>query len=104
VEDAQVLDEPVRERAIELQHVAVWSHAPVTDEIARVRQGKEILAGGQWRRIDLGQTRLQLVVERVACFLEPAQAIRSERRGVRQGGLEVATTIGIDSEPRAVTV
>ena len=45
VERAQVLDQPVAQRAVELQPVAVGAHAAVADQVARVLHREQVLAG-----------------------------------------------------------
>src|SRR5450631_760490 len=54
VERAQVLDEAVAQRAIELQPVAVGAHPPVAHQVSRVLHREEVLAGGHGLRVVLG--------------------------------------------------
>ena len=44
--DAEILHEPVRQRAIELQPVAVAAHPAVTNQVAGVLHREQVLAGG----------------------------------------------------------
>src|SRR5215218_935970 len=104
VEDAQVLDQSIREGAIELEHVPIRSHPAVANQIACILHREEVLARRQGIGIDLAQSGLQLVVERVSRLLIPAQAIGRQRVAIGNGGLQIEATVGIDSQVRAVSV
>ena len=82
VQRAQVLDQPVGERAVELQPVAVAAHAAVADQVAGILHREQVLAGRHRLRVVLRQLGLQREVERVAGFLVPEQAVGLERLGV----------------------
>src|SRR6185437_1762122 len=69
LERALVFAQAVGERAVELQPVAVGAHAAVAQQVARILVAEQILAGRHRRRIELGERRLQRVVERVARLL-----------------------------------
>ncbi|MCD6059206.1 MAG: hypothetical protein K0Q89_2736 [Thermomicrobiales bacterium] len=98
VEGAQILDESVREGAVELEDIAVRSHPAVADQIARVVDRKEVLARCQGIGIDLAQPGLQLVVEWVSRLLVPAQAVRRQRVGVGNGGLQIEAAVGVNCQ------
>ena len=68
---ALIFAEPVGQRAVELQPVAVRPHAAIADEIPRVLMAEQILAGRHRRGIEFGERRLQREIEGVAGFLVP---------------------------------
>src|SRR5579859_2593504 len=45
---AQILHEPVAERAVELQNIPIRPQSAIADQIARVLHRKEVFAGRQW--------------------------------------------------------
>ena len=67
LERAQVLDQAVAERAVELQPVAVRAHAAVADQVARVLHREQVLAGRHRAR-------------RSARPVRPAARSRADRR------------------------
>jgi len=64
VQGAQVFDQAVGQGAVELQPVAVRTHAAVADQVARVLHGEQVLAGGHGLAVVAAQHRLQLEVQR----------------------------------------
>src|SRR5450631_1080615 len=98
VERAQVLDQPVAQRAIELQPVAVGPHAAVAHEVSRILHGKEVFAGGHRLRVVRGERGLQLVVQGIARLLVPEEVVARERLCVRDRGVEVEASVGVDRE------
>ena len=98
VERAQVLDEAVGQRAIELQPVAIGPHAAVAQQIAGVLMREQVLAGRHRARIELRQRGLQRIVERIADLLVPEQRIVAQHPGVGDAGLEVEAAVGVDRE------
>ena len=101
VERAQVFDESVGQRAVELQPVAVGPHAAVAQQVARILVAEEVFAGRHRPGIELGERGLQRVVERIARLLVPEQRIVPQHLGVGDGGLEVEAAVGVDGELRA---
>ena len=97
---AQVLDQAVAQRAIELQPVDFLAHACVADQVARVLHREQVLAGGHRIGIVLRELVLQLVVERVAGLLVPEQRKLFELPGVGDCGRKIETSVGIDRELR----
>ena len=51
VDRAQVLDQAVGQRRVELQDVAVGPQPAVADQVARVLHREQVLAGGERRRV-----------------------------------------------------
>ena len=100
IERAQVFDEAVGQGAIELQPVAVGPHAAVAQQVAGVLVREQVLAGRHRAGIELGQRRLQRVVERIADLLVPEQRVVAQHLGVGDGGLEVEAPVGVDRELR----
>ncbi len=98
IERAQILDQPVGQRTIELQHVAVGPHRGVAQEVLGILVTEEILAGRHRPAVVLGEHSLQLIVERIAGLLVPTQPIGRERIGVGQSGRQVEASIGVDRE------
>src|SRR5438874_2563937 len=78
-EDAQILLQAVTQRAVELQNIPIGPQARVTDKIARVLQGEEILSGGDRSRIVVSEPGLEFVIEGIARFFVPAKTIGGER-------------------------
>ena len=99
---AQVLDQPVAQRAVELQPVAVGTHAAVADQVARVLHREEVFASGHWVLVVVAQRGLQLEVERITGLLVPEQVVLRQRLGVRDCGVEIETAVGVDAEFLAV--
>ena len=97
-----VFAQPVGQRAVELQPVAVRAHAAVADQVARILVAEQVLAGRHRPRIELGQRRLQLVVQRIAGFLVPEQRILAQHPGVVDRGCEIEAAVGIDRQSRVV--
>ena len=97
---ALVFAQPIGQRAIELQPVAVRPHAAVADEIPRVLMAEQVLAGRHRRRIEFGQRRLQREIERIAGLLVPEQRILPQHLGVGDRGFEVEAAVGVDGELR----
>ena len=58
---ALIFAEPVGQRAVELQPVAIRPHAAVADQVARILVAEQVLAGRHRRRIEFGERRLQRV-------------------------------------------
>ena len=100
VERAQIFDQAVGQRAVELQPVAVRPHAAVAQQVARVLMREQVLAGRHRARIELGERGLQRVVERIAGLLVPEQRIVAQHLGVGDRGLEVEAAVGVDRELR----
>ena len=82
VQRAQVFDQAVAERAVELQPVAVGAHAAVADQVARILHREQVLAGRHRLVVVAAQGGLQLEVERVARLLVPEQIVLAQRLGV----------------------
>ena len=99
-ERALIFAQPIRQRAVELQPVAVGPHAAIADQVARVLMAEQVLAGRHRARIELGERGLQMVVERIAGFLVPEQRIVAQHLGVGDRGLEIEAAVGIDRELR----
>ena len=70
-ECAQIFDQPVAQRAVELQPVTIGSHAAIADEVACFLHREQILAGRHRPPVDLAERGLQRVIERIADLLEP---------------------------------
>ena len=64
--------------------------------------GEEVLARGNRALVLMPELRLQCVIQRIARFLVPAQAVGGERAAVGEGGLEVELPVCIDRQARAV--
>ena len=99
-ERALVLAQPVRQRAVELQPVAVRPHAAVAQQVARVLMREQVLAGRHRAGIELGERGLQREVERVARLLVPEQRIVAQHLGVGDRVLERQAPVGVDRELR----
>ena len=100
IERAQVFDEAVGQRAIELQPIAVGPHAAVAQEVAGVLVREQVLARRHGAGVELGQGRLQRVVEGIADLLVPEQRVVAQHLGIGDGGLEVEAPVGVDRELR----
>ena len=97
---ALVLAEPIRQRAIELQPVAVGAHAAVAQQVARVLMAEQVLPSRHRAGIEIGERRLQLVVERIARLLVPEQRIVAQHLGIGDRGFEIEAPVGIDRKLR----
>ena len=102
LERPQVLDEPVGERAVELEPVPVRAHAAVPQEVPRVLVREQVLPGGHRPRVRLRELRLELEVERVPGLLVPEQAVGLEGVGVRPGGRQIEPAVGVHREAAPV--
>ena len=102
LERAQVLDQAVAQRAVELQPVAVRAHAAVADEVARVLHREQVLAGRHRILVVVAQRGLQLEVQRIARLLVPEQVVLRQRLGVGDRGVEVEAAVGVDAQLLAV--
>ena len=78
VQCPQIFHEPVRQRTIELKPVTIGPHAAVSEQISSVLVRKQVLAGGERRRIAGRQRRMQEIVERIDRLLIPTQPIGAE--------------------------
>src|SRR6476661_5898237 len=87
--DPQVLGQAVAQRRVDLDDVAVRAHPAVADQVAGVRQGEQVLAGGDAAPVMLGHGRVERVVQRVADLLVPEQVVGLDRLGVGQGLVQV---------------
>ena len=94
-ERAQIFHQTIRQRAVELQPVAIAAHAAMANQVACVLHRKQIFTRGHRVFVMLRQLGLQLIVERIACFFVPEQAIRLQRLGVFDGGFQIKAAIGI---------
>ena len=97
---ALVFAQPVGQRAIELQPVAVRTHPAVADQVARVLVAEEIFTGRHRPRIELRKCGLELEIEGISGLLVPEQRIVAQHPGVGDRGLQVEPAIGIDGELR----
>ena len=102
VEDAQVLDQPVGEGAVELEPITIGAHAAVPQQVARVLHREEVLAGGQRPFVRARQLGLQLVVERIARLLVPEQPVARECPRVGEGGGEIEAAVRVYRERRSL--
>ena len=102
VERAQVLDEAVGQRRIELQAVAVRPQAAVADQVARVLHREQVLAGGERRRVARRQRRVQQIVERIERLLVPAQAVGRDRVAAGHRLVEIEAAVDVDRQPSPV--
>ena len=105
VQRAQVFAQPVGQRAIELQPVAVGPHAAVADQVARVLHGEQVLAG-RHRLPDRTRPAPPAARSRAG---SPASSYQNsgyvaQRLGVGDRGLEVEAAVGIDGELRVVPI
>src|SRR6266581_4984620 len=64
---------------------------------------EEVLAGGHRTRIKLRERRLQMVVERIARFLVPAERIVAQHLRISDRRFEVEASVRIDGELSAVS-
>src|SRR5712692_4522091 len=100
VEGAQVFDQSVAQGAVELQPVAIGAHSAITEQVARVLRREEVLAGRQRPLVLARQLRLQVVVERIARFLVPEEAVARERTRVGKGGGQVEAAVRVHRQGR----
>ena len=91
---------PVRQCAVELQPVPIRPHAPVSQQIPRILMAEEVLSGRHRSWIEVGQGRLQRIIERIAGLLVPEQRILAQELGVSDGGFEIEPAVRIDRELR----
>src|SRR6478752_3553729 len=96
--DPQVLGQPVAQRRVDLDDVAVRAHPAVADQVAGVGQGEQILAGRDPAPVVLGHGRVQGVVQRVADLLVPEQVVRLDRLGVGQRLVQGEPAVDVDRE------
>src|SRR6266481_3830848 len=97
---ALILAQPIRQRAIELQPVAVGPHPAVANEVARILMAEQVFAGRHRSGIEFRQRRLELEIERIAGLLVPEQRIFAQHLGVGDRGLKVEPAVGVDGELR----
>src|SRR6185503_10863456 len=90
---APVLAQSIGKRAVELQPVAVRSHAGMAQEVPRILMAEKILASGHRSRIELRESSLQRVIERIACFLEPVERVLPQHPGVVDRRREIEAAI-----------
>src|ERR1041385_7620474 len=79
VEDAQVFDDAVAQRNVELQDVLFLAKPRVAQQIASVVAGEQVLAGRKRHRASRRDVAMQLEVERMDRFLDPGQRIGLKR-------------------------
>ena len=75
VQRAQILDQSVAQGAVELQPIAVWTHAGVANKVARILHREQVFAGGHAVRVMFRELGLQLVIQWIAGLLVPEQWI-----------------------------
>ena len=95
---AQIFNQPVGQRAVELQPVAFGTHAAVTNQVARIKRREQVLAGRHRPLVMIRQFGLQLEVERVTRLFVPEQAVGFECARVFNRGLQIKTAIGINGD------
>jgi hypothetical protein len=103
-QDALVLAQAVGEGAVELEPVPVRAHAAVAQQVAGVLVAEQVLARRHRPGVELGQRRLQRVVERVAGLLVPEQRVVAEHPGVGDRRLEVEAAVGVDASRRRLPI
>jgi hypothetical protein len=96
------LGEPVAQRRVHLQDVAVGAEPAVADEVAGLLEGQQVLARRQRALVPLGQPVQLLVVEGVPGLLVPAQRVGAERVGVGEGLVELEAPVRVHREVAAV--
>ena len=95
---ALVFAQAVRQRAVELQPVAVGPHAAVAKQVAGVLVAEQILTRGHRPGIKITKGGLQCVVERVTGFFVPEERIGAQHFCVGDRGLQIKPAIRIDRQ------
>ncbi len=98
IEDAQIFDNAVTERDIELQEITVAAQAAVAREVPRVVRGEEILAGRKRRPRHGGELAGERVIERRRRLLDPGERIGRERLDVAQRRCAIEGAVAVDRE------
>src|ERR1700719_1781751 len=88
---AEVFNQAVAKCAVELQYVAIRTHARIADQIACVLNGKKILARGHRALIAVGKLSLQFIIEWVTSFFVPTQMVGFQSVRVSDRRLEIET-------------
>src|SRR6478735_8871450 len=96
--DPQVLGQPVAQRRVDLDDVAVRAHPAVADQVAGVGQREQVLSGRDAAGVVLGHGRVEGVVQRVADLLVPEQVVRLDRLGVGQRLVQGEPAVDVDRE------
>src|SRR6266853_5677114 len=76
VQYPQIFDQAVAKCTIELEDIAIGSHACVPDQIACVLDRKEILTRCHGTLIVASKLCLQFIIERIPGFLVPPKLVR----------------------------
>jgi hypothetical protein len=100
LEHALVLAQAVRERAVELQPVAIGTQSAVAEEVARVLMAEEVLPRRHRPRILRGQRRLQGVVEGIARLLEPEERVLPQHARIGDRGRKVEAAVRVHGQAR----
>src|SRR5947199_3295335 len=98
LERALVLAQSVRQRAVELEPVAVGTHSTVAQQIACILMTEKVFAGRHRRRVELRKRRLQMEIEWIARFLVPEQRIVAEHLRVRDRRFKIEAPVRIDGQ------
>src|SRR4051794_4677900 len=98
VEDAQVFDDAVAQRNVELQDVLFLSKPCVAEQIASVVAREQVFTGAKRSRASRGDVTMQLEVQRMDRFLDPGQRIGLERIKILDGLVAVETAVAVDRE------
>src|SRR5881394_459592 len=101
VEDAQVFDDAVAERNVELQDVLFLAKTRVAEKIASVVAREQVLAGRKRNRASRRDVAMQLEVERMDRFLDPGQRIGLKRVKILDGLVAVESAVAIGRETHA---
>src|SRR2546429_7859964 len=92
---SEIFHQAVTQRAVELQNIPIGPQARVTDKIARVLQGEEILSGGHRPWIVVSELGLEFVIQGIARFFVPAKTIGSECSRIGDGRVRVKAPVGV---------
>ena len=98
VQCPEVFNETVGQSTVELQPVAVRTHAAVTQQIAGVLVREEVFSRRHRTGIEVRDGGLEGIVERIADLLIPEQRVLAQHLGIGDAGLEIEATVGIDGE------
>src|SRR5258708_24208185 len=93
VKDAQIFDDAVAQRNVELQDVLFLAKTRVAEKIASVVAREQVLAGRQRNRASRRDVAMQLEVERMNRFLDPGERIGLQRVEILHGLAAVETAV-----------
>src|SRR5262249_11154338 len=101
IQDAQILDDAVAQRDIELQEIAFLAQPGVAEKIARIVAREQIFTGGNGDAALRGDIAGEIEIERMHRLLDPGEGIGLQRLEILDRLAAIEGAIAIDRKAHA---